>query len=66
MDNRPRNRLSCPTIFRAYEIVLLCFGDSRSLTFRVRSEELGTDAELGSATVSVIQAMGVPLDQPKV
>ena len=43
-----------------------CSGDSRSLISRVRSEELGTDAELGSATICVIQAMGVPLDQPKV
>lgn len=33
---------------------------------RVRSEDIGTDAELGSAKVSVLQAMGISPDQATV
>ena len=33
---------------------------------RVRSEDIGTDAELGSAKISVLQAMGISPDQAAV
>lgn len=33
---------------------------------RVRSEDIGTDAELGSARISVLKAMGISPDQATV
>lgn len=37
-----------------------------SLMYRVRSEDTGTDAELGAATMSVLRAMAMSPDNPRV
>eukprot|EP00903_Cladosiphon_okamuranus_P006779 g6608.t1 len=52
-------------VFRQEEIVLWIDKENwtNDLHLEVRSEDIGTDAELGSARISVLQAMGTSPDQ---
>ncbi|CAN0147336.1 unnamed protein product, partial [Ectocarpus sp. 8 AP-2014] len=52
-------------VFRQEEIVLWIDKENwtNDLQLQVRSEDIGTDAELGSAKISVLHAMDIPPDQ---